>query len=124
MEQKYGSKALNSDGSLSSDSEDESDEPVEVSEEVEKQFLKTLALLKTKDPRIYDPSYKFFDEKVEKEKGNECKDMKNNQHMLYVEARHKKIPISNGNFFVIIVIKFSKILYELYFNLIYIAVLH
>ncbi|KPJ00886.1 Protein KRI1-like [Papilio xuthus] len=68
LEQKYGSKALNSDASISSDSEDESDEPLEVSEETETQFLKTLALLKTKDPRIYDPGYKFFDEKVEKEK--------------------------------------------------------
>ncbi|CAH0724128.1 unnamed protein product, partial [Brenthis ino] len=71
LEQKYGSKALNSDVSISSDSEDESDEPPEVSEEVEKQFLKTLALLKTKDPRIYDPNYKFFDEQIEKEKEKE-----------------------------------------------------
>ncbi|CAH2240920.1 jg9656 [Pararge aegeria aegeria] len=71
LEQKYGSKPLNSDASSSSDSEDESDEPVEVTEEVEKQFLKTLALLKTKDPRIYDPNYKFFDEKLEKEKEKE-----------------------------------------------------
>ncbi|KAJ0174373.1 hypothetical protein K1T71_010519 [Dendrolimus kikuchii] len=66
LEQKYGTKALNSDASLSSDSEDESDEPPEVSEEMETQFLKTLALLKTKDPRIYDPNYKCFDEKLEK----------------------------------------------------------
>nr|XP_026492259.1 protein KRI1 homolog [Vanessa tameamea] len=71
LEQKYGSKPLNDDRTVSSDSEDESDEPPEVSEEVEKQFLKTLALLKTKDPRIYDPGYKFFDEKIEKEKEKE-----------------------------------------------------
>ncbi|XP_023936567.2 protein KRI1 homolog [Bicyclus anynana] len=75
LEQKYGSKALKSDASSSSDSEDESDEPVEVSEEVEKQFLKTLSLLKTKDPRIYDPNFNFFDEKLEsnKEKKPETK---------------------------------------------------
>ncbi|KPJ07523.1 Protein KRI1-like [Papilio machaon] len=76
LEQKYGSKALNSDASISSDSEDESDEPLEVSEETETQFLKTLALLKTKDPRIYDPGYKFFDEKVEKEKEKDDKKKK------------------------------------------------
>lgn len=68
MEQKYGTNVLNSDPSISSDSEDESDDPSEVSEETETQFLKTLSLLKTKDPRIYDPGFKFFDEK-EKESG-------------------------------------------------------
>ncbi|XP_047997053.1 protein KRI1 homolog [Leguminivora glycinivorella] len=68
LEQKYGPKALNSDASLSSDSEDDDDEPPEVSEETETQFLKTLALLKTKDPRIYDPNFKFFD-KEKKDEG-------------------------------------------------------
>ncbi|XP_022118424.2 protein KRI1 homolog [Pieris rapae] len=66
LEQKYGQKP-SSDVS-GSDSEDESDEPPEISEEIETQFLKTLSLLKTKDPRVYDPNYKFFNEKVEKEK--------------------------------------------------------
>ncbi|XP_035435752.2 protein KRI1 homolog [Spodoptera frugiperda] len=73
LEQKYGSKALNSDGSVSSDSEDESDSPPEVTEEMETQFLKTLALLKTKDPRIYDPKFKFFDENQKKEPEKETK---------------------------------------------------
>lgn len=54
---------------MSSDSEDESDSPPEVTEEMETQFLKTLALLKTKDPRIYDPKFKFFDENQKKEPG-------------------------------------------------------
>ncbi|XP_063540671.1 protein KRI1 homolog [Cydia strobilella] len=76
LEQKYGPKALNSDASLSSDSEDDSDEPPEVSEETETQFLKTLALLKTKDPRIYNPDFKFFDnEKKEEEKKPEVKSL-------------------------------------------------
>ncbi|XP_063830927.1 protein KRI1 homolog [Ostrinia nubilalis] len=65
LEQKYGPDALNSDAS-GSDSEDESDEPPEMSEEVEEQFLKTLAMLKTKDPRIYDPNFKCFDVDEEK----------------------------------------------------------
>ncbi|KAH9639028.1 hypothetical protein HF086_003559 [Spodoptera exigua] len=69
LEQKYGTKALNSDGSASSDSEDESDSPPEVTEEMETQFLKTLALLKTKDPRIYDPKFKFFEDNQKKEPG-------------------------------------------------------
>lgn len=70
MEQKYGDKALDPDASSSSDSSD--DEPLEVSEEMEEQFLKTLSLLKTQDPRIYDPEYKFFNEKEEKEKETEA----------------------------------------------------
>ncbi|XP_050668236.1 protein KRI1 homolog isoform X2 [Leptidea sinapis] len=72
LEQKYGSNG--SEGS-ESDSEDESDVPPEVSEEVETQFLKTLSLLKTKDPRIYDPGFKFFNDQVEigKEKDKELR---------------------------------------------------
>ncbi|XP_052755710.1 protein KRI1 homolog [Galleria mellonella] len=73
LEQKYGSKALNGELSSSSDSEDESDEPPEVNEELEKQFLKTLALLKTKDPRIYDSNYNFFDTEVKKDTEKETK---------------------------------------------------
>lgn len=60
VEQKYGS------GEDETDSEDDSDEPPEISEEMETQFLKTLALLKKKDPRIYDSKYSFFN-KVEEE---------------------------------------------------------
>ncbi|XP_048483880.1 protein KRI1 homolog [Plutella xylostella] len=71
LEQKYGDKALNSDGEVSSDSEDE--EPQEMSPEMEEQFLKTLALLKTKDPRIYDPQFKFFEEAEENRKLEEAK---------------------------------------------------
>ncbi|CAB3244382.1 unnamed protein product [Arctia plantaginis] len=73
LEQKYGSKALDSDASVSTDSEDESDEPPEISEETETQFLKTLSLLKTKDPRIYDPTFKCFDESEKKEPEKEDK---------------------------------------------------
>ncbi|XP_075981322.1 protein KRI1 homolog [Anticarsia gemmatalis] len=73
LEQKYGSKPLNSDGSVSTDSEDESDEPPEVTEEMETQFLKTLALLKTKDPRIYDPQFKCFEDSKKKEPEKETK---------------------------------------------------
>ncbi|VVC97925.1 unnamed protein product [Leptidea sinapis] len=39
---------------------------INVSEEVETQFLKTLSLLKTKDPRIYDPGFKFFNDQEAK----------------------------------------------------------
>lgn len=70
MEQKYGSKPTGSDVT-GSDSEEEDNEAPELDEEIEAQFLKTLSLLKTKDPRIYDPNYKFFNEKVEKEKGRQ-----------------------------------------------------
>lgn len=61
MQEKYGENPTAS----VSDSESESDEPPEVSEEMEKQFLKTLSLLKKKDPRIYDPEYNFFQDTEE-----------------------------------------------------------
>ncbi|KAL4709258.1 hypothetical protein ACJJTC_010719 [Scirpophaga incertulas] len=67
LEQKYGSNVLDSNASGSSDSDD--DEPPEINEEMEAQFLKTLSLLKTKDPRIYDPNFQFFEEEKVKEPG-------------------------------------------------------
>ncbi|XP_026471244.1 protein KRI1 homolog isoform X2 [Ctenocephalides felis] len=60
----YGEEALNDyDDSSSSSSEDE--DAKELTEEVEKDFFRTLACLKNKDPKIYDKDVNFFSENKE-----------------------------------------------------------
>ncbi|EFA06706.1 protein KRI1 homolog [Tribolium castaneum] len=59
LKTKYGEELLDEESSSSS-SDDE--EGVELTDEVEKQFFKTLSCLKNKDPRIYDENVRFFDE--------------------------------------------------------------
>lgn len=70
MKTKYGDVALNDEsGSDESSSSDEDEVGVQLTEEFEKDFFKTLACLKTKDPRIYDQNTKFFkDDPSNKEK--------------------------------------------------------
>ncbi|KAJ8929923.1 hypothetical protein NQ314_017332 [Rhamnusium bicolor] len=47
----------------STSSSEDDEEGVELTEQIEKDFFKTLACLKNKDPRIYDENVKFFDDK-------------------------------------------------------------
>ena len=71
MKDKYGEEAARqkisqegneeSDDESSSSSEDEDAEAL--TEEIEKDFFKTMACLKKKDPRIYDHETNFFDQK-------------------------------------------------------------
>ncbi|GJQ79155.1 hypothetical protein Trydic_g5406 [Trypoxylus dichotomus] len=58
---KYGEEVLDENDSSSS-SDDEDDVDANISKEIERDFFKTLANLKTKDPRIYDENVKFFSE--------------------------------------------------------------
>lgn len=59
MKTKYGDN-INFEDETSSSSEDDED-GVEFTEKVEKDFFKTLAYIKNKDPRIYDKNVQFFD---------------------------------------------------------------
>ncbi|KAG1650987.1 Protein KRI1 [Nymphon striatum] len=75
----------------SSDSESSEDEDAEVGSEltpdVEKQFIKTLGLLKKKDPRIYDKNTVFFEEKEE----NTVKTKKKKEKPLFLRDYERKI---------------------------------
>lgn len=50
----------NNEDSESSSEESSSSEDEEINPEFDKEFYKTLALLKSKDPRIYDKNFKVF----------------------------------------------------------------
>lgn len=61
VREKYGSEALDSSESSSS-SEVEDEDAEALTSDVERDFLRTLSLLKSKDPSIYDAQTKFFSE--------------------------------------------------------------
>lgn len=73
MKARYGEDAADIDSDLSSSSEDD-EVGVELTEQVEKKFFKTLSCLKNKDPRIYDQNVRFFDETEQQRKRIEKKD--------------------------------------------------
>ncbi|KAK6617201.1 hypothetical protein RUM44_005532 [Polyplax serrata] len=60
--QKLKDKFGDTTGSDSSTSEEEDDDGREWTEDVEKNFFKTLSSLKEKNPKIYDKSVRFFDD--------------------------------------------------------------
>ncbi|KAK2739870.1 KRRI-Interacting protein 1 [Myotisia sp. PD_48] len=74
LEAKLGKRPINkragydeSDGSVSSDSEEEDDAAELVTEALDSEILATLNAIKSKDPRVYDPNTKFYTLDAEKE---------------------------------------------------------
>ena len=62
MKDKYGDADLDSDAAESSDSEEDEDAK-ELTDKVERDFFKTLSLIKSRKPEIYDKSTgDFFEE--------------------------------------------------------------
>ncbi|KAL3287581.1 hypothetical protein HHI36_002048 [Cryptolaemus montrouzieri] len=61
LKTKYGETEIQLDNDDDSSSSEDDEVGVELTEEVEKEFYKTLALLKRKDPKIYDDNAVFFD---------------------------------------------------------------
>ncbi len=58
MKEKYGDAALEDSSESSSEEEDEDGEGW--TGDMEKQFLRTLSLIKNKDPSIYDTATTFY----------------------------------------------------------------
>jgi protein KRI1 len=64
---------------------------LELTEEVEKNFFKTLASLKTKDPRIYDEKVVFFNENTGRKGDKEKKEKK-----LTLADLERKVMLEKG----------------------------
>ncbi|RZC36871.1 KRI1 -like, partial [Asbolus verrucosus] len=82
---KYGEDLLSEDTSSSSDDDDDG---VEITKEVEKQFFKTLACLKNKDPRIYDENVKFFEND---DKADKASKRKKKEKPLYIKDYEREL---------------------------------
>ncbi|XP_017863004.1 PREDICTED: protein KRI1 homolog [Drosophila arizonae] len=68
--QKYKDRGLDiSESELDSDSESSDEDEVDV--KFDQEFFKTLASLKSKDPRIYDKETRFFNEKADSESNDD-----------------------------------------------------
>eukprot|EP00088_Acartia_fossae_P035338 TRINITY_DN363_c0_g1_i5.p1 TRINITY_DN363_c0_g1~~TRINITY_DN363_c0_g1_i5.p1 ORF type:complete len:786 (-),score=304.83 TRINITY_DN363_c0_g1_i5:285-2642(-) len=71
-----GSENSGDDNEDESSEESEDSDAEELTEEIERDFYKTLASLKAKDPKIYDEKVRFFSEKTAKSEPKEKKDKK------------------------------------------------
>jgi len=65
LKQKYGNVDASNDESSTSESEDEDAEAI--TPQLERDFLRTLALIKKKDPKIYEKDAKFYEEEDDNE---------------------------------------------------------
>ncbi|XP_065331889.1 protein KRI1 homolog [Cloeon dipterum] len=94
---RYGEEPLknfNEDDEESS-STDEDDDAREITADVEKQFFKTLACLKKKDPKIYDEKTTFF--KIKEPSEDESKNKKKtDEKPMYLRDYERKMLLENG----------------------------
>ncbi|KRT78798.1 hypothetical protein AMK59_6664 [Oryctes borbonicus] len=93
LKTKYGEEVLDkSESSTSSSEDDEDDEVPDVSKEIERNFFKTLASLKTKDPKIYDENVKFFSET----KNVIQKKTKKKEQPMFIKDYERKLLLEGG----------------------------
>ncbi|XP_076353297.1 protein KRI1 homolog isoform X1 [Tachypleus tridentatus] len=91
LKDKYGNDVIDS-GSSSGSSESEDENAKDLTPTVEKDFLKTLSLLKKKDPRIYNPNENFFQkEDVERGRLNSSINKKEKQKPMYLKDYERKV---------------------------------
>lgn len=92
LKNKYGD--VESD---SSTSEEEDEDAVELTKDVEKQFLKTLSALKEKNPKIYDANVRFFEKKPDDRGSSEKKNKKEKNTPLTVAEYTRKQLLEKGH---------------------------
>lgn len=83
--------------SSSSSSDDE--DGVELTEEIERDFFKTLSYLKNKDPRIYNENVKFFQDRGENANASVEKKKKLKDTPMYLRDYERKIILEKGGVF-------------------------
>ncbi|XP_066249322.1 protein KRI1 homolog [Euwallacea similis] len=90
LKTKYGEDAL--EMSESSSSSDDDEDATELTEEVERDFFKTLSYLKTKDPKIYDNNISFFKHRPE----IDTKPKKDKKKPMFLKDYERKLLLEKG----------------------------
>lgn len=67
-----------------------------MTDNVEKNFFKTLSCLKKNDPKIYDESVKFFDFSTKQTTKESTKNSKKTSNPIYLEEYKRKILLERG----------------------------
>ena len=103
MKDKYGDEAVaEGDYSDSSESSEDDEDPKALLNDAE--WLKTLALIKSKDSRIYDPNFSFYKKKEgqegDKKDEEEGEKGKKKQKPLYLRDYERKMIVEAEGFVV------------------------
>nr|CAD7586320.1 unnamed protein product [Timema genevievae] len=102
VKDKYGEDAVNKlDDNDESSSDEENENAKELTEEFERDFLKTLSYLKKKDPCIYDKDTKFFEEykSTLKQDGASEEKSKKQEKSLFLRDYERKLILEKGGKF-------------------------
>nr|CAD7570168.1 unnamed protein product [Timema californicum] len=102
VKNKYGEDAVNKlDDNDESSSDEENENAKELTEEFERDFLKTLSYLKKKDPCIYDKDTKFFEEykSTLKQDGSSEEKSKKQEKSLFLRDYERKLILEKGGKF-------------------------
>ncbi|KAJ8924351.1 hypothetical protein NQ315_007147 [Exocentrus adspersus] len=95
LKTKYGEDVEDLDQESSSSSDDE--DGVKVTREIERDFFKTLACLKNKDPRIYNENVNFFQNNDQDSSRHVAeKKKKNKEGPMYLKDYERKIILEKG----------------------------
>ncbi|XP_059484513.1 protein KRI1 homolog [Neocloeon triangulifer] len=96
---RYGENALKLDAPDDEDdssSTDEDEDAKELTVDVEKQFFKTLACLKKKDPRIYDANTRFFIKSGEAGESSEKGKKEKKEKPMFLRDYERKMLLETG----------------------------
>eukprot|EP00058_Branchiostoma_floridae_P020469 XP_002605959.1 hypothetical protein BRAFLDRAFT_92213 [Branchiostoma floridae] len=94
LKDRYGDVDIDASSSSSSETEDE--DAVELTPAIEKGFLKTLAALKSKDPRIYQQDVSFYEDKKAEADKAEGKGKKPKEKPMFLKDYERKVLLEKG----------------------------